>query len=168
MIPIRTLLLSAAAVLMIGLLFHGGNFRELMTLENVFTWVILAIFWVLLGQWFERSRTGSGSRPDITREALDSREDEGAGEEEVDDMTVPQQGAVYHQLPWQVVQQGSSLGRFHDLPIPAWIETSDGRRAEYSGTVAIQMPEECRCLEFPKRGELILPPGLVYLINHPT
>ncbi|MBF0134934.1 MAG: hypothetical protein H7833_07160 [Magnetococcus sp. DMHC-1] len=158
MIPIRTLLLSAAAVLMIGLLFHGGNFNELLTLENVFTWIILAILWVLLGQWFERTRAES--------------EQETSGEPEKDDepeeMMTPQQGAVYHQLPWQVTQQGSSLGRFHDLPIPAWIETSDGRRAEYSGTVAIQMPEECRCLEFPKRGELILPPGLVYLINRQT
>ncbi|MBF0424238.1 MAG: hypothetical protein HQL66_00235 [Magnetococcales bacterium] len=168
MIPIRTLLLSAAAVLVIGLLFHGGNFRELMTLENAFTWVILAIFWVLLGQWFERSRFGSrpgetNGLPDDGREEENERDREG-----FDEAAAPQQGAVYHQRPWQVVQQGSSLGRFRDLPIPAWIETSDGRRAEYTGTVAIQMPEECRCLEFPKRGELILPPGLVYLINpHP-
>ncbi|MBF0175600.1 MAG: hypothetical protein HQL63_01945 [Magnetococcales bacterium] len=160
MIPIRTLLLSALAVLMIGLMFHGGNFREMMTLENIFTWVILAIFWVLLGQWFERSRTDSGSESVEAPQSMGMRE-----EDESEEAGAPQQGAVYHQLPWQVTQQGSSLGRFRDLPIPAWIETSDGRRAEYSGTVAIQMPEECRCLEFPKRGELILPPGLVYLIN---
>lgn len=75
---------------------------------------------------------------------------------------------IQHEPPWQVVDQGSSLGTFYNHPIPAWIKTSDGRQAYYSGITADLSPDRTACLEFPRRGELIIPPGLVYSLASPS
>lgn len=72
---------------------------------------------------------------------------------------------IRHQLPWAVVESGQPVGQFRHVPIPAWIRTSDNRRAEYAGIALNPPPEGCVCLEIPDQAELILPPGLIYAIR---
>ncbi|MBF0414299.1 MAG: hypothetical protein HQL78_11415 [Magnetococcales bacterium] len=72
---------------------------------------------------------------------------------------------IYHESAWKVVAKGRSLGMFKNAPIPAWIRTSDQREADYCGISNVPLPEKCSCVEIPERSELIVPPGLVYLIR---
>lgn len=72
---------------------------------------------------------------------------------------------ILHALPWKVVERGRTLGLFQNTPIPEWIRTSDHRQADYSGVSSIHPPEKCVCVEIPERSELILPPGLVYIVR---
>lgn len=76
----------------------------------------------------------------------------------------PQQ-VIYHESAWKVVAKGRSLGVFKNAPIPAWIRTSDQREADYCGVSNVPLPEKCTCVEIPERSELIVPPGLVYIIR---
>ncbi|MEO5376328.1 MAG: hypothetical protein H7832_00870 [Magnetococcus sp. DMHC-6] len=72
---------------------------------------------------------------------------------------------IHHPPAWSVIERGDPVGRFRNTAIYNWIRTSDLRSAEYSGIVTIDIPENCPCVEIPSRGELILPPGLVYAIR---
>ncbi len=62
----------------------------------------------------------------------------------------------------RVIAYGDHVGHFRNHPIPSWIETEDGRRAEFTGTVPVIPPSSCRCVELPNQGKLIIQPGLVY------
>ncbi|MBF0294171.1 MAG: hypothetical protein HQL96_03205 [Magnetococcales bacterium] len=72
---------------------------------------------------------------------------------------------IHHKAPWTIVEKGKSVGTFHHLPIPAWIRTSDNRQADYAGIAQTPPPAECVCVELLDQAELILPPGLIYVIR---
>lgn len=72
---------------------------------------------------------------------------------------------IHHEPTWTVVAKGRSLGVFKKTPIPAWIRTSDKREADYCGVSNAPLPEKCTCIEIPERSELIVPPGLIYIIR---
>nr|CRH04641.1 conserved protein of unknown function [Candidatus Magnetococcus massalia] len=76
-----------------------------------------------------------------------------------------QKSAIWHVTPEFVTATGNRLGRFRDQPIPEWISTSDGKKGVFTGITDIKLPKECACLELTDRGELIIPPGLVYTVN---
>ncbi len=72
---------------------------------------------------------------------------------------------VFHKPPWAIVERGETIGRFRNTPIPAWIRTSDNRQADYHGITADPLLDGTVCTEIPERSELILPPGLVFLLR---
>ncbi|MEG3640247.1 hypothetical protein [Magnetococcus sp. PR-3] len=76
-----------------------------------------------------------------------------------------QQSTIWHVTPNFVSKMGQQVGRFKETPIPEWIETSDGKMAEFTGITDIRLPKECACLELIDRKELIIPPGLVYTVT---
>ena len=72
---------------------------------------------------------------------------------------------IHHKSPWSIIERGDTVGRFRNAPIPAWILTSDNRTADYNGIADSPAADETVCVEIPERSELILPPGLVYLLR---
>jgi hypothetical protein len=72
---------------------------------------------------------------------------------------------IHHKAPWAIVERGATVGRFRNAPIPAWILTSDNRKADYNGITDDPSLDGAVCTEIPERSELILPPGLVYLLR---
>ncbi|ABK43959.1 hypothetical protein Mmc1_1450 [Magnetococcus marinus MC-1] len=76
-----------------------------------------------------------------------------------------QQSTIWHVTPDFIRRMGTQVGRFKEVPIPEWIETSDGKMAQFTGVTEIRLPKECACLELTDRKELIIPPGLVYTVN---
>ncbi|MBF0455051.1 MAG: hypothetical protein HQL72_09605 [Magnetococcales bacterium] len=72
---------------------------------------------------------------------------------------------IRHKSPWAIIERGATVGRFRNAPIPAWIVTSDNRKADYNGITDDPSLEGVVCIEVPERSELILPPGLVYLLR---
>jgi hypothetical protein len=57
----------------------------------------------------------------------------------------------------RVSAQGSSIGRYKDADIPEWIETSDGLRHEYCGTLG-------QSIDFTRLSEhqMAMSSGLIY------
>ncbi|MBF0623574.1 MAG: hypothetical protein HQL82_02085 [Magnetococcales bacterium] len=166
----RTIILSALVAMLISVLLDGGLSQSPFNGATLVTWGLLALIW-----WgvVSRRRQGYSSRddregaPDAARNRTADDEDEveafglfGTSQESSNT-----EKAVLHRLPWDVVRRGNVLGRFRNTPIAEWIETSDGRRAEYAGTTIMPLPEDCTGLEYPGRRELVLPPGLIYLIH---
>jgi hypothetical protein len=72
---------------------------------------------------------------------------------------------IYHKAPWSIVERGDTIGRFRNTPIPAWVRTSDNREADYHGITDDPAMDGSVCIEMPDRSELILSPGLVYLLR---
>jgi hypothetical protein len=72
---------------------------------------------------------------------------------------------IYHKSPWAIIERGATIGRFQNAPIPAWIRTSDNRAADYNGIAEDPSLDGTVCIEIPERSELILPPGLVYILR---
>ncbi|MBF0380365.1 MAG: hypothetical protein HQL69_05060 [Magnetococcales bacterium] len=72
---------------------------------------------------------------------------------------------IHHKAPWSIVERGATIGRFRNTPIPAWIRTSDDREADYHGITDDLAMDGTVCIEIPESSELILSPGLVYLLR---
>ncbi|MBF0445745.1 MAG: hypothetical protein HQL68_09145, partial [Magnetococcales bacterium] len=72
---------------------------------------------------------------------------------------------IHHKSPWAIVERGATIGRFRNTPIPAWIRTSDDRAADYHGITEDPTMDGTVCIEIPESSELILSPGLVYLLR---
>ncbi|MBF0308377.1 MAG: hypothetical protein HQL56_02450 [Magnetococcales bacterium] len=178
----RIILLLVILGLIVGLFFQGPSSQKEGTLfNNLITWGIMGYLWYLL-----RNKTGEPDHsvhdPAPRSEPPPGRNESpfpGSAEGEPD--ASPERPwfhvlsrsddddgygkAIFHKTPFRVVEQGINLGRFRSHPIPAWIRTSDGRQAYYWGITSLSIPEECVCLEFPSRGELIIAPGLVYAVQ---
>ncbi|MBF0357720.1 MAG: hypothetical protein HQL70_03870 [Magnetococcales bacterium] len=72
---------------------------------------------------------------------------------------------IHHKAPWAITERGETIGRFRNTPIPAWVRTSDNREADYHGITDDPAMDGSVCIEIPDRSELILSPGLVYLLR---
>ncbi|MBF0195139.1 MAG: hypothetical protein HQL71_11320 [Magnetococcales bacterium] len=72
---------------------------------------------------------------------------------------------IHHKAPWAIVERGATIGRFRNTPIPAWIRTSDNRSADYHGITEDPTMDGTVCIEIPESSELILSPGLVFLLR---
>lgn len=132
-------------------------------LDHLLTLAMVAAVWIAVRrQLFSRGLGGFARKPE-SNDLLDEEDQE---EEPVEAPQPISQDMLHHnRASWTVVEQGDSLGTFREHPIPAWIRTSDGRQAFYAGITQVILPEEYACVEFPSRGEIIIPPGIIYALT---
>lgn len=142
---IKILILTAFAAFAVNALLGEGE-NGLLTLDTLLTLIFLGYIGYALrrvSQSDSRKKGAPATKTGATR--------------------APQ--VIHHKPPWSVVARGRTVGRYQNTPIPAWIKTSDDRKAVYAGLALAAPPEECACVEIPERSELILPPGLLYAIQ---
>lgn len=156
------LLLMAAVVIFLVMTAPrsggGGSF-----LDHLLTFALVAAVWIAVRrQLFSRGMEGFKRKP-ADPNLLAEDEEETA--ETASAPPPPLDMGEAKGVSWTVVEQGDSLGTFRQHPIPAWIRTSDGRQAFYAGITQVVLPEEFACVEFPSRGEIIIPPGIIYALG---
>ncbi|MEO5335129.1 MAG: hypothetical protein H7839_24210 [Magnetococcus sp. YQC-5] len=179
--PIQIVILAlVAAFLVSGLLNHSES--DLISLDTLFTLAFLGYIWHVL----RRNKSAGGDAKGVPQPPPDTHYNRQDADFDPDEDPEPEPAppsphppspyvvshmlrstgrVIMHKVPWAIVEQGKAVGSFRHVPIPAWIRTSDNRKADYAGIALVPPPEECVCLELPDQAELILPPGLIYAIR---
>ncbi|HIJ83190.1 MAG TPA: hypothetical protein HPQ00_03195 [Magnetococcales bacterium] len=154
----KIILVLIATMALGNALFDSGVAGDF--IPGLYTVILLALSGLVL--YFLRDFFGKGGFGD--GENQDKAYGESATESGSRSSSRPVQ-VIHHEATWAVIAKGRSLGVFKKAPIPAWIRTSDQREADYCGISNVPLPEECTCIEIPERAELIVPPGLIYIVR---
>ncbi len=147
--------------------FLGESNSPASILDTLFTFAVLGYIWYAMRRTIGSQKEKKPENPTQSRSTPDQpREHPRTAPEPLwEKRPKGPTGVIHHKSPWSVVEKGDTVGNFRNAPIPAWIRTSDNRRADYSGITNTIPPEESVCVEIPERKELILPPGLIYAIR---
>ncbi|MBF0370198.1 MAG: hypothetical protein HQL52_12150 [Magnetococcales bacterium] len=167
--------MAALAAFFISAALENWNSENISLPDTILTGALLFYIWQTIRRTAgsQDERPPASSSPEKKEEQATPEE----AEEKVAEKTAtppfqPQNSesdaeeqTILHIPPWTIVEKGKILGNFRDNPIPSWIRTSDNRKAVYAGIAPDTLPDNCACLEIPSRGELIIPPGLIYAIR---
>ncbi|MBF0382552.1 MAG: hypothetical protein HQL69_16135 [Magnetococcales bacterium] len=151
---ITTAIFLISGFFLVSAFLEGGKPSGMLTLQTIFALGFMVYFRSSSVQSMTSQYWSGGNK------AEDDDWGWGWGEKVQENTNI-----IHHKSPWAVIEQGKSVGRFYNEPIPEWIKTSDNRKAFFSGTsLSTLPPEECVCMENTKKAELLLSPGLIYKI----